>query len=60
MPAPPWTPGRPGDFYVYVKDDEPYGLLHNCNRETADWLNLLGCRTCGIALTSHFKVEAAK
>ncbi len=49
--------GPPGMFYVYVKDDQPYGLSHNCNRVTADWLDALGCRTSGLPMLSHFTVE---
>ena len=49
--------GRVGDFYLFVRDDEPYGLLHNCNRVTADWLQQLGCRTGGLPLMSHFTVD---
>ena len=53
------SPGQVGAFYDYVRDDEPYSLGHNCNRETADWLDALGCRTSGLRLLSHFTVESA-
>ena len=46
--------GDAGGDYLFVKDDEPYGWIHNCNRETADWLSALGCRTSGWPLLSHF------
>ncbi len=49
--------GEPGMFYLFVRDDQPYGLLHNCNRVTADWLDQLGCRTGGLPLLSHFEVR---
>ena len=49
-------PGPVGNRYLFVPDDEPYGLLHNCNRETADWLDRLGCRTGGLPILSHFAV----
>ena len=49
--------GQAGGYYVYVRDDEPYGLSHNCNRVTADWLGQLGCAVRGPAMLSHFTVE---
>ena len=52
--------GATGGYYLYVKDDEPYSLLHNCNRETAGWLDALGCRTGGLPILSHFTVDAPK
>ncbi len=51
--------GPPGMYYWFVKDGQRYGLLHNCNRVTADWLDDLGCRTGGVALLSHFRVDPA-
>jgi hypothetical protein len=50
--------GAMGGFYLYVKDDEPYGWVRNCNRETSDWLEQLGCRTSGWPLLSHFTLSA--
>ena len=52
--------GRTGDFYLFVRNAEPYGLLHNCNRVTADWLDQLGCTTGGLPLLSHFTVETRR
>ena len=46
--------GAAGAYYVYVQDEQSYGLLHNCNRVTADWLEATGCRADGLAVTSHF------
>ena len=53
--------GAKGADYLFVRDDaERYSLVHNCNRETAEWLDRLGCRTSGLCLLSHFDVEAGK
>jgi hypothetical protein len=41
----------------FVKDDEPYGVGHNCNHFTAQWLTRLGCRVEGMVLTSSFKLK---
>jgi len=41
----------------FVKDDEPYGVGHNCNHFTAKWLERLGCRVEGMVLTSSFKLK---
>jgi hypothetical protein len=41
----------------FVKDDEPYGMGHNCNHFTAQWLERLGCRVEGMVLTSSFKLK---
>jgi hypothetical protein len=49
--------GAAGAFYLYVDDDQPYGMIHNCNRLTAEWLEQLGCRTSGVPLMSHFDVR---
>ena len=42
----------------HVRSDEPYGLIHNCNSETAKWLRSIGCDVDGTTLYSHFKVIA--
>jgi hypothetical protein len=52
--------GPAGSFYLFVRDAEPYGLLHNCNRLTADCLDQLGCTTGGLPLLSHFTVETRR
>jgi len=41
----------------FVKDDEPYGVGHNCNHFTAQWLERLGCKVEGFVLTSRFTVK---
>ena len=41
----------------FVKDDEPYGVAHNCNHFTAEWLERLGCKVEGWVLTSKFKLK---
>lgn len=45
---------------VHVKDDEPYGLCHECNQETAGWLKDLGCEIRGPAVTSNFQLAAVQ
>lgn len=42
----------------FVKDDEPYGLTHNCNHFTAEWLERLGCRVEGFRMASNFRLNA--
>ncbi len=46
--------GQFGGYYLYVRDGEPYGWIHNCNTETANWLEQLGCGVSGWPLLSHF------
>jgi hypothetical protein len=41
----------------FVKDSEPYGVGHNCNHFTAQWLERLGCRIEGSPVTSKFKLK---
>jgi hypothetical protein len=41
----------------FVKDDEPYGVGHNCNHFTAQWLARLGCRVEGMVLSSSFRLK---
>jgi hypothetical protein len=43
----------------FIPDDEPYGLMHNCNHVTARWLREMGCATHGNAVTSKFKLAPA-
>jgi hypothetical protein len=38
----------------HVTGNESYNLFHDCNRSTAEWLRLLGCRVDGTAITSDF------
>ena len=40
----------------YVKDSTRYHLLHNCNMQTKQWLQSLGCRVQGPALLSNFRL----
>ncbi|HYO08812.1 MAG TPA: DUF2459 domain-containing protein [Tepidisphaeraceae bacterium] len=42
----------------FVRDEESYGLLHNCNHVTARWLRALGCEIRGTAMFSNFKVTS--
>jgi Protein of unknown function (DUF2459) len=41
----------------FVKDDEPYGVGHNCNHFTAQWLKRLGCKVEGVVLGSSFRLK---
>lgn len=41
----------------FVKDDERYGVGHNCNHFTAQWLERLGCKIEGMVLTSKFTLK---
>jgi hypothetical protein len=41
----------------FVKDDERYGVGHNCNHFTAEWLERLGCRVQGPVVGSSFRVQ---
>jgi hypothetical protein len=41
----------------FVKDDERYGVAHNCNHFTAEWLERLGCRVEGPVVGSSFRVQ---
>jgi hypothetical protein len=43
----------------FVKDDERYGVAHNCNHFTAHGLEQLGCRVEGIVMMSGFRVKEA-
>jgi hypothetical protein len=41
----------------FVKDDVRYGMGHNCNHSTAEWLERLGCRVEGVVMLSKFTVK---
>jgi hypothetical protein len=47
---------NPDEHMHFVKSDLPYGLWHNCNQLTAEWLRVLDCKTRGWAVYSHFDV----
>jgi hypothetical protein len=40
----------------FVKDGEHYGVAHNCNHFTAEFLQRLGCRIDGVVLMSNFRL----
>jgi hypothetical protein len=42
----------------FVRYRGHYGLFHNCNHVTADWLRELGCDVRGIAMLSKFTVRS--
>jgi hypothetical protein len=41
----------------FVKDGERYGVAHNCNHFTAEFLQQLGCSIEGVVLMSNFKLK---
>jgi hypothetical protein len=43
----------------FVKDGAHYGVAHNCNHFTAEFLQQLGCRIEGVVLMSNFKLKEA-
>jgi hypothetical protein len=47
----------PAHGLFFVKDDQRYGVAHNCNHFTAEWLERLGCRIEGWAVTSKFRLK---
>jgi hypothetical protein len=51
------VPTHDSDGFLYVRSDERYNLLHNCNHVTARWLRELGCEVKGPTITSKFKVQ---
>ena len=48
---------NPASAMWFVRSDEPYHALHNCNHLTARWLRKLGCRIRGTATFSKFAVD---
>jgi hypothetical protein len=44
----------------FVKDGEHYGVAHNCNHFTAEFLQQLGCRIDGVVLMSNFRLAEAE
>jgi hypothetical protein len=49
---------EPSTQLWFVKYQGGYGLCHNCNHVTADWLRALGCKIQGSAMFSKFRVKA--
>jgi hypothetical protein len=47
----------PVHHLYFVKDGERYGVAHNCNHFTAQWLERLGCRVEGTAMLSNFQLR---
>jgi len=41
----------------FVKDDARYGVGHNCNHFTAEWLERLGCKVEGPIVGSSFRIR---
>ena len=50
------SPAVVTDFW-YVKDDQHYNWLHDCNLSTADLLKEMGCQIRGYAIWSDFKIK---
>lgn len=48
---------NPASDLWFVRSDEPYGLLHNCNHATARWLRALGCEVRGPSVYSNFRIR---
>jgi len=48
---------NPKSMLWFVKSDQRYGLCHNCNHATAQWLRELGCTIKGPAMFSKFRVQ---
>ena len=44
----------------FVRSDEPYNALHNCNHLTARWLKSLGCQIRGTAIFSKFTLAESR
>jgi hypothetical protein len=45
------------DYHLeFVRDHEPYSILHHCNTELIAWLGELGCRVRGRPLHASFEV----
>jgi hypothetical protein len=49
----------PAHHLYFVKDDEHYGVVNNCNHFTARELERLGCQVEGIVMMSGFRVREA-
>jgi hypothetical protein len=50
-------PGQVVSDFWYVKDDQHYYWLHDCNLNTADSLAAMGCKIHGYAVWSSFAVQ---
>ena len=48
----------PNYNFTFVKDNEAYGLLNDCNQLTSRNLRAMGCRVYGLAILSNFEVES--
>jgi hypothetical protein len=47
----------PNYFFTFVKDDERYDVLHNCNTLTVENLSEMGCQTSGLPILSNIIVK---
>jgi hypothetical protein len=43
---------------TFSRDDESYHGFHNCNHETCEWLEQLGCEVLGSGMFSDWKVKS--
>ena len=46
--------------YTYVRDEVPYGLTHDCNWNTADWLARTGCQVDAKPILPYFSLVPSK
>lgn len=48
---------NPESGLTFVHDPSPYGLLHNCNGQVAEWLRELGAGVSGWTIDAAFEVR---
>lgn len=51
---------NPESGLTFVHDPSPYGLLHNCNGQVAEWLRELGAGVSGWTIDAAFEVRAPR
>jgi hypothetical protein len=49
----------PANQLTFVPSREHYWMFHNCNHETVEWLQALGCEVSGLHATSDLRVARA-
>lgn len=47
----------PNYAFTFVKDDQPYSIIHSCNHLTMEGLIAMGCTIGGFPILSNFLVE---
>ena len=48
----------PNYNFVFVKDQEAYGIFNDCNKLTSRNLQALGCEVHGLTILSNFEIKA--